>query len=219
MSKNVRYFVGLAVVAGLAAFAGDKAASPPAQPLLERSKEIALALTACPKHIAADATVYAQEKAGYVKVKEGKNGFTAIVQRTLPNSLEPRCLDAEGSRSHLPRIIKAAELRAQGKSRQEVHQAINEMLTKGQLQAPKRAGVDYMLSTQNIIVADEEKGIVAPYPPHLMVYVPNLTNADLGSDGNPAGQAFVVDPGTPWALLIVPVIQPPAGAQAPGHKH
>ena len=62
-----------------------------------------------------------------------------------------------------------------------------------------------MLSTENITVVDAEKGIVAPYPPHVMFYGPYMTNADLGSDGNPRGPAFVAGEGTPHALIIVPV--------------
>lgn len=38
-----------------------------------------------------------------------------------------------------------------------------------------------------------------------MFYGPYMTNADLGSDGNPHGPAFVAGEGTPHALIIVPV--------------
>ena len=62
-----------------------------------------------------------------------------------------------------------------------------------------------MLSTENITVVDAEKSIVAPYPPHVMFYGPYMTNAVLGSDGNPHGPAFVAGEGTPHALIIVPV--------------
>jgi hypothetical protein len=62
-----------------------------------------------------------------------------------------------------------------------------------------------MLSSDNIVVVDAEKGIVAPFPPHVMFYGPYLTNADLGSDGSPDGPAFVAGEGTPHALIIVPV--------------
>jgi len=41
------------------------------------------------------------------------------------------------------------------------------------------------------------------------------TARDLGSDGTPAAPLFVVDEGTPHALMIVPV---PAGMPA-GHAH
>jgi len=196
--------------------AGEKEAEPP---LLERSREVALALSACPKHLAGGAAVYALEKRGYVKVREGQNGFTALVQRSLPNSVEPRCMDAEGTRTHLPRTLKMAELRAQGKTRQEIRLAVAEMYARGQLQPPRRAGVDYMLSTENVVPVDEERGLVAPYPPHLMFYVPYLGNADLGSDGNPTGPAFVVDEGTPYALLIVPVAPSRPGTETSPHQH
>ena len=62
-----------------------------------------------------------------------------------------------------------------------------------------------MLSTENIPVIDADKGLVAPSPPHLMFYGPYMTNADLSSDGNPSGLAFVAGEGTPHALIIVPV--------------
>ncbi|HYV44120.1 MAG TPA: hypothetical protein VFA20_04625 [Myxococcaceae bacterium] len=196
----------------LAASAG----APQLPPLLDRAKETAAALKACPAHVQEGAGVYALEKGGYVKVRDSKNGFTAIINRTFVNSFEPQCLDAEGTRTFLPWYLKAAELRAQGKSKEEVKKAIEDGFAGGTFKAPARAGIDYMLSTENVVPIDE-KGNVAPYPPHLMMYVPGLKNADLGSDGNPMGPAFVVDEGTPKALLIVPVVQPPADAQQ--HKH
>jgi hypothetical protein len=67
-----------------------------------------------------------------------------------------------------------------------------------------------MLSTENLV--PNVKGIVVPFPPHVMFYAPYLTNAelgvdrtDLGPDGNPHAAAFVAGEGTPHALIIVPV--------------
>jgi hypothetical protein len=98
-----------------------------------------------------------------------------------------------------------AELRAQGKSREEINRFVADAFAKGIFQPPSRPGVDYMLSSENITVVDAEKGIVAPFPPHVMFYGPYLTNADLGSDGSPSGPAFVAGEGSPHALIIVPV--------------
>src|SRR5262249_1085140 len=89
-------------------------------PLLDRAKETAAALSACPKATAAGAGAYVLERAGYVKVRDSQNGFTAMVHRTLPTSFEPQCLDAEGTRTRLPVYLKEAELRAQGKTRAEI---------------------------------------------------------------------------------------------------
>ena len=174
-------------------------------PLMDRQKEIALALSACPPTVATKAAVYVLEKSGYVKVRDSQNGFTAIVQHALPNSQDPQCMDAEGTRTFLPRYLKTAELRAQGKSREEINRFVADAFAKGIFQPPSRPGVDYMLSSENIVVVDAEKGIVAPFPPHVMFYGPYLTNADLGSDGSPGGPVFVAGEGSPHALIIVPV--------------
>jgi hypothetical protein len=40
---------------------------------------------------------------------------------------------------------------------------------------------------------------------HVVFYGPYMTNADLGSDGNLTGPAFVAGESTPHALIIVPV--------------
>ena len=114
-------------------------------------------------------------------------------------------MDAEGTRTFLPRYLKIAELRAQGKSREEINRFVADAFAKGIFQPPSRPGVDYMLSSENIVVVDAEKGIVAPFPPHIMFYGPYLTNADLGSDGSSSGPAFVAGEGSPHALIIVPV--------------
>ena len=173
-------------------------------PLMDRQKEIALALSACPPSVAKKAAVYVLEASGYVQVRDSQNGFTAIVQHALPNSQDPQCMDAEGTRTFLPRYLKVAELRAQGKTREEIKRFVADAFAKGIFQPPTRPGVDYMLSTENIVVINEDKGLVAPFPPHVMFYGPYLTNADLGSEG-PGGTAFVAGEGTPHALIIVPV--------------
>jgi len=205
-------WLGLAIQVAVLASA---AAQPPQAsggqepPLMGRQKEIALALSACPPSVASKAAVYVLERSGYVKVRESQNGFTAIVQHSLPTSQEPQCMDAEGTRTLLPRALKVAELRAQGKSPDEIKRLVAEAFAKGVFQPPTRPGVDYMLSTENLV--PNTKGIVVPFPPHVMFHGPYLTNADLGldgelgSDGNPVGPAFVAAEGTPYALIIVPV--------------
>jgi hypothetical protein len=82
--------------------------------LIDRDKEIALALRACPPSVAAKAAVYVLDRAGYIKVRDGENGFTAIVRHAVPASQDPQCMDAEGTRTFLPRYLKVAEWRAQG---------------------------------------------------------------------------------------------------------
>ena len=200
-------FIGLAVqIAGSGSAGAQSTQTTGSQqpPLMDQEKEIVLALSACPPSVASKAAVYVLNTDGYIKVRDSQNGFTAIVQHALPSSQEPQCMDTEGTRTHLPRILKVPELRAQGKSRDEITRFVAEAFAKGVFQAPTRPGVDYMLSTENVVAVDEEKGTVAPFPPHVMFYGPYLTNADLGSDGNPGGLAFVANEGSPHASLSSP---------------
>ena len=192
-------------------------------PLMERQKEISLALSACPESVAGKAAVYVLEKSGYVKVRDSENGFTAIVGYVLPNSVDPQCMNAEGARSHLPPILKIAELRAQGKSAEEIKRLMAEAYAKGVFPQPTGLGIDYMLSTENLVPSF--KGGVAPYPPHVMLFAPGATNAELGADvtlgptGNPSAPAFVVNEGTPQAIIIIPVGDYAGSASAGNHKH
>jgi hypothetical protein len=223
----MRSFCGLvaqAIVSAPAAAQPTPATGSQQLPLMDRDREVALALSACPPFVAGKAAVFVLDKAGYIKVRDSQNGFTAIVQHSLPTSQEPQCMDAEGTRTLLPRMLKVAELRAQGKSREEIQRFVAEAFAKGIFQPPVRPGIDYMLSTENLV--PDAKGVVVPYPPHVMFYGPYLTNADLGvdrtalgPDGNPSGPAFVAGEGTPHALIIVPIGSHADAGPASPHNH
>src|SRR5258708_36561995 len=110
---------------------------------MDRQREIALALSACPPSVADKAAIYVLQKSGYVKVRESQNGFTAIVQHALPNSQDPQCMDAEGARPFLPRYLTVAELRAQGTSPEEILRILAAAYAPGILQAPERPRYSY----------------------------------------------------------------------------
>lgn len=175
--------------------------------LMDRQKEIALALSACPQSVADKAAVYVLEKSGYVKVRESQNGLTAIVGHALPNSVDPQCMNTEAARTHLPPMLKLAELRAQGKSSEEIKRIMAEAYANGSFPKPTGLAIDYMLSKENLV--PNFKGGVSPYPPHVMFFVPGITNAELGADvtlgpdDNPHAPAFVVNEGTAQAIIIV----------------
>ena len=201
----------LQLSAGISAQAQLAPAGVSSQPaMMDRETEIALALSACPPSLAEKAAIYILGTSGYVKIRDSGNGFTAIVQHSLPGAQEPQCMDEGGARSFLRRMLMVAALRAQGKSPEEVRRAVAAAIANGELQPPQRPGVDYMLSKQNQI--PNEKGVIVPFPPHVMFYGTSLTNADIGvdksrlaADGNPMGPAFVAGEGSPFALVIVPV--------------
>jgi hypothetical protein len=75
------------------------------------------------------------------------------------------------------------------------------------LLAPRRAGINYMLSTENRVPVDDE-GTIRPYRPHVMIYAPYLRNADFGATRDGRSPVFVINEGQPGAYLIVPVPGP-----------
>src|SRR5690348_2873452 len=120
-------FVALALQlsAGASALAQLAPAGASSQPaIMDREKEIALALSACPPSVAGRAAVYVLGRSGYVKVRESGNGFTAIVQHSLPGAQEPQCMDEGAAGTFLRHDLMVAELRAQGKSSEEVRRAV-----------------------------------------------------------------------------------------------
>ena len=193
----------------MAAGAQEPLSKSPVPRLIDRQTEMNLALSACPPAVAKGAGVYVLTRGGYEKARDSQNGFTAIVQHSAPTATEPQCIDAEGSRTILQRYLKVAAWRAQGKTPEEVRQLTKEALAKGELPAPARPGVDYMLSNANTV--PNEKGEHVPYVPHVMFFGTHLSNADLGvgkelgPDGQPIGPAYVAGEGTPYALVIIPV--------------
>src|SRR5262249_38482645 len=164
--------------------------------------------------VTAKAGVWVHGKAGYEKARDSQNGFVCIVDHRIPTAVEPQCMDAEGVKTFFPKYQLVASLRAKGTAEADIHKAVKAAFADGTLVAPSRPGVIYMMSSHNVVTIDEDKGVAAPFPPHLMFYAPNLSSADLGSDGTPMSPLFVVDEKTPHALMIVAV---PTGGG--GHVH
>jgi len=211
----------LQIAVGMAANAQEPLSKSPTPRLMDREFEINLALSACPPAVAKGAGVYVLTLGGYEKARDSQNGFTAIVQHSAPTATDPQCMDVEGSRTILQRYIKVAAWRAQGKTPEEIRQLTKEALARGELQAPARPGVDYMLSTANTV--PNEKGEHVPYVPHVMFFGTHLSNADLGvgkelgPDGQPVGPAYVAGEGSPYALVIVPVGEHVGSAHSAAH--
>lgn len=191
--------------------AAEPAPSAARAELLRRDEEIAAALEAGPASIADGAGVWVLEAAGYVQARPSENGFHCLVGRSVPGSFEPQCFDEEGSATILKEVLLAAELRAGGLGPEEVERGVAAAYAAGRLRAPSRPGINYMLSERNLVPVDE-KGTVRPYRPHVMFYVPYLTNRDLGA--GPGSPVFVVGEGTPSAYAIVPV-----PAETLAHRH
>ncbi|MEM8961613.1 MAG: hypothetical protein AAGD38_09055 [Acidobacteriota bacterium] len=171
----IRPFIALACFV----FAGALWAMDTPVPLLPESCEVALATSAAPAHLRADATVYALEREGYRVVREGSNGFTCIVNRDHPRVLKPTCFDREGDTTIVPKILYFGQKLMAGESVETIRETVNRGFEDGTFVSPQRSGVAYMLSRYNrpFNPATDELGW---FPPHVMFYAPDLVGDDIG---------------------------------------
>jgi len=175
-----------------------------------RNLQTAMAKGAAPPEVSDAATIYVLDKSGYIAVQQGSNGFSCLIGRERPDTVEPACFDAEGSATTLKTLLRTEELRAQGKSEDEIAQDIAEGYKTGRFQAPRKAGIVYMLSNSNRVFNPETKKVI-PFPGHLMFYAPYATAKEIGSG---EGAPYVVHPGQPDALMIVIPQRSDASAKA-----
>lgn len=177
----------------------------PAQTSGQPVDEVRLARSAAPAHVSDDATVMVLKNGRYLIAAEGSNEVTCIVARSRPGSLEPICYDAEASRTILPIEIRRVELRLAGTSDEEIDRIVSLEIGGGQLKLPVRPALSYMMSSGQILVSDEGRN-VGPWLPHLMLYIPYITGADLGLYGPPSMTAAAVfDEGLPTAHVVIAV--------------
>ena len=156
----------------------------PLPSLMEEEKEIALALSAAPAHVSRDATVLVLRRGGYVRAREGTNGFTCMVDRQLVQAIEPICHNSESSKTVMQLFLRRAELREQGLSREGIDRTIDAAYAGGDLRLPEKLAFAYMLSAGQDIYADDGRHL-AQYRPHIMIWTPFLTRDEIGGRRDP----------------------------------
>ncbi|MFZ0821717.1 MAG: hypothetical protein WAM91_16750 [Candidatus Acidiferrales bacterium] len=198
-----RLVLAIILIGGSSVLHGQTESPKPAYDFgLPREDRIKLAESAAPPEISSKATVYLLERTGYVKVREGTNGFSCIVDRQTPLNQEPTCFDAEGSATTLKTRIFAEEKRAAGKSEESIAVAIQNGYKTNRFHAPRKPGIAYMMSDQNYIYFAQNNQIVHG-PAHLMFYAPYATDKDIGSPPSSVDMPRILRPGQPDAYMIV----------------
>lgn len=217
----------------LATLFGFAAAAPPAlaqssghlswpRPLPE-AEEVALAMSAAPREISSAATIYVLRASGPAKAREGTNGCTCMVARDLhEGSLYPICFDQEASATVFRQELLELRLRFEGKSEAEVKRAVAAAYAKRTLRPPARPAISYMMSPHQVLFTSPlpEGRRVGAWHPHLMISLPNATQAQLGLAPQSGVDFMQLErSGEPLAQLIVQVPHwsdaTPAAAAAP----
>ncbi len=175
--------------------------------LMESDRETRLAESGAPPAVGTAAAVYLLTADGYRLSREGTNGFSCMVRRLgSPKDVLPICFDAETSRSVMPVYQEMVRMLMGGMSLPDILPVVWQRYEDGSYTPPAPGSVAYMMSAEQKFYNAQADSAVSYYP-HVMVYRPHLTMADIAGsrdaiDGVPV--PFVAFPGTPGSYMMIP---------------
>lgn len=147
--------------------------------VLPESCESEIALAAAPEHLRDGAGLWLFTAEGYRSARQSENGIECIVNRDDPRVLKPTCFDAEGAAAIVPKIVAVGEWLLEGLDAAEIASREAAGFESGRFRRVARAGVAYMLSNNNRPWNPQTQSL-GRFPPHIMFYAPDITNADIG---------------------------------------
>lgn len=173
--------------------------APVEQYLMERNAETALARTAAPESISRDADVLVLGRHGFETAAQGKNGFVCYVGRGWSSAADPdywnpkvrvpMCLNPAAAHGYLLRIKKITELALEGKTLDQVNEAIAKAIAKKELPPMDDGSIGYMMGKEGY------GGDVAPrWPSHIMFFYSDTDPATCGANLPGSPVIAVVDP-------------------------
>jgi hypothetical protein len=164
-----------------------------------RDLQVRITMLAAPQAVSDHADVYILSKKGYEMVKRGDNGFSCLIERERPGTMEPVCYDAAGSKTTFKVTLSVEDERARGVREEEIERSIRAGYKSGKFLPPAKAGIVYMLSDYNYVL-NPETGQIIHFPGHLMFYAPYATEKTVGTG---EGAPYIVHPGKPDTLMTV----------------
>ena len=198
--------------------------------IADAHEEIALARTAAPPSMSADAEVLVLGKHGYETAVRGRNGFVCFVERSWaagfddaefwnPKLRAPNCFNPPAARSVLPQYLKRTEWALAGMGRAQIIEKARAEFASRRFTGPEAGSLSFMLSKQGYL-SDDSAG---PWLPHVMLFVPHGQAVAWGA-GLEASPILGAD-GSPFepTVLLIPVRRWSDGSPAPSpateHQH
>ncbi len=167
----------------------------------DKDAQIATAVAAAPEEDRADATAYGYDKDGnLVLLREGSNNLICLADD--PNRERFQCVcyhkDLE------PFMARGRELRALGKSSQEIFDMRETEAKSGALKMPEDGATLHLLEGKEGRY-DPESGTVVNANYRYVVYIPFATAASTGLPLKPLvpGGPWIMDPGTHRAHIMI----------------
>jgi hypothetical protein len=224
------------LVAALAMVEGVALADPPPAPqtlyramapvaqyrIANKDDEIALARTAAPPAISAQAEILVLGDHGYETAVPGTNGFVCWVERSWtagfddpefwnPKLSAPNCFNPPAARSVLPQYLRRTEWALAGVDRAQMIEKTREAVASHVFTDPEPGSLSFMLSKQGYV----NDATAGPWLPHVMFFLPHGQAAAWGAgvEASPVlgNEASSVEP----TVLFVPVRRWSDGSPAP----
>lgn len=193
-----------------------------------RNAEIALARSAAPPAISAQATVLVLTPRGYETVQRGTDGFTCLVERSWSSPFDspdfwnwklrgPVCYNPAASKTVLQYTLFRTRLALGGVSKAGMLGRLQTAVEAKQLPGAGAGSMAYMLSKEQYL-GDAPKS----WYPHLMFYAPKTAGANAGESwgANRRGSPVIFDSSDhvmpePWTIFFVLVARWSDGSLAP----
>ena len=188
--------LGVFVAAWAASSAPAACAAPDSSPLkapleqymMPADAEVALARSAAPPALSADATILVLTTHGYDVAAKGTNGFTCVVERGWmspfdqvdfgnPRIRAPVCYNAQAVRTVLPYCIERTRLVLAGMTIAQMHAKIEKDVADKVLVPPEAGAMSYMMSKDQYLGDGPTH-----WHPHLMFHVARTDAAAWGAN-------------------------------------
>ena len=213
---------GFCLLAPLPAIAAP-AMAPLADYLMPRDAEIAMARSAAPPSISANAAVLVLGRHGYETAATGTNGFTCLVERGWEANFGdpefwsarirgPLCFNGEAFRTVWPSHSERTDWALAGLSMDQMRARARTSALANTAPAP--GAMCFMLSKDGYLT-----GADSHWHPHLMFYLPAASAASWGA--NLPGSPVLGGPGDPEPVVtyMIPVTKWSDGSLAMEMAH
>jgi hypothetical protein len=199
--------------------------APMDQYTMDRDAEIAMARSAAPASISADAEIQVLGPKGYETAVMGKNGFVCMVQRSWANSTDagefwnpkhrsPNCFNQAAASTLMQIYLMKTRLVLAGKSKPEIGAAIAAALEKKEFPALAPGAMDYMMSKDQYL-NDGAKC----WHPHVMFFVSGDAAKSWGANLPSSPMLAVNDPEEHVTVFMVVLGQWSDGTPGPAMTH
>lgn len=171
------------------------------QEITNKQEQIDQAVLAASEKDRAESTVYGFTKDGeFVKLREGSNQMICISDNPTKKGFSVACYHKQLDEF----MARGRELKAAGKSRQEIFDIREEEVKSGKLSLPDNSTLSVLTGK-----TDEKTGL--PINPKLryVFYIPFATSESTGLPTSPAvsGAPWIMDPGTHRAHIMINPVQ------------